>query len=114
MSDRSLVKGGFGASPDAFPRLRVVKDLSDIAQHVGFDTSKRELLPSLKAFSEDREGAILQALAEQLGLLSNFFIEVRPLLSSNAVLRQVLERKGGGHFHHTRKAPSLGKRPACG
>ena len=60
-----------------FFRLRVVKDLTDISQHVGVETFTKEILPHLKSFADDKEGAVLQSFAEQLGHLCLYLVKVR-------------------------------------
>lgn len=56
-------------------RLRLVKELSDIATQIGYQQTKDNLLEALNGFSRDREGTILQALAEQIPFFCQFLIE---------------------------------------
>mmetsp|Transcript_27619 Transcript_27619/g.47289 ORF Transcript_27619/g.47289 Transcript_27619/m.47289 type:complete len:607 (-) Transcript_27619:62-1882(-) len=62
-------------SPLLLQRLRIVKELSYIAEQIGFDDAKIHLLKALQDLSSDTEGAVLQALAEQLAFFSTFFMK---------------------------------------
>ena len=53
-----------------------MKELSDIATQIGYQQTKDNLLEALNGFSRDREGTILQALAEQIPFFCQFLIEV--------------------------------------
>jgi len=56
-------------------RLRIAKELGDIAQQLGYQQTTEHMIDVLQEFAYDTEGVILQALAEQLPFFANFFIE---------------------------------------
>ena len=57
-------------------RLRIVKEISDISQQIGYEDTKKHILKPISEFARDQEGAVLQALAEQLPYFCSFFLKV--------------------------------------
>eukprot|EP00339_Tiarina_fusa_P026524 CAMPEP_0117008902 /NCGR_PEP_ID=MMETSP0472-20121206/8245_1 /TAXON_ID=693140 ORGANISM="Tiarina fusus, Strain LIS" /NCGR_SAMPLE_ID=MMETSP0472 /ASSEMBLY_ACC=CAM_ASM_000603 /LENGTH=610 /DNA_ID=CAMNT_0004711061 /DNA_START=14 /DNA_END=1846 /DNA_ORIENTATION=+ len=65
----------YKTSPLLLQRLRIVKEISDIALQIGYEETKEKLIQPLQDFADDKEGAVLQALAEQLSFFATFFRE---------------------------------------
>merc|ERR1712137_224450 len=72
-------------------RLRIVKELGDIAKQIGYQQTKEHLIEVLKEFSNDKEGVVLQALAEQLPFFSTFLIENGADEGKDIVLNVILQ-----------------------